>query len=278
MRPRSLVLAALLPVVAYFGLYTWNAKTGIVDRITAVLGLDTAGWVFRPVRAVERSAREAWERYVYLVGVRQDNEDLRAQVRLLQEEVARLQEEAAEARRLAALLALPVPAGWERRGARVVAQHPGPGMVLDGLVLDVGLAHGVRGDAPVRAAVGLVGRVARAGRSFSQVLLVTAPVSRVPVVSQDGRVPGVVCGQGPGEPLDVRYVPLGQPVAEGEILVTSGMDGTLPRGIPVARVTAVGTGDGALFQKVEARPVVDLAAVEEVDVLLRPDAAPEARP
>lgn len=270
MRPRLIILAVLLPLVAYFGLYTWNAKTGVVDRLTAVLGLDAAGWVFRPGRAVERGVRDIWERYIYLVGVRQENEDLRAQVHALQEEVVRLREQAAEARRLAELVALPEPQGWERQGARVVAHQPGPGMVLDALVLDVGLSSGVRDDAPVRAAAGLVGRLARAGRSFSVVTLITAPSSRVPVVSQDGRVPGVACGQGPDAPLEVRYVPLGQHMAEGELLVTSGMGGMFPRGIPVARVTAVAPSEDALFQKVTAQPVVDMAALEEVVVLRRP--------
>ncbi len=273
MRPRALVLAVLLPLVVYVGLYTWNAKTGVIDRLTAVLGLDVAGWVFRPGRALERGGRELWERYVYLVGVRQENEDLRAEVRALQEQVAQLSEKSAEAKRLAALLALPPLEGWERRGARVVAQRPGPGMVLDGVILDVGHAHGVHEDAPVQAAAGLLGRTTRVGRFFAHVLLVTAPVSRVPVISQEGRVPGVVCGQGADEPLDVRYVPLGQPVAVGELLVTSGMDGVFPRGIPVARITAVSVGEGALFQKVEARPVVPIDAVEEVVVLQRPQAA-----
>ncbi|MEJ5242470.1 MAG: rod shape-determining protein MreC [Desulfomicrobiaceae bacterium] len=280
MRPRLIILAVLLPLVAYFGLYTWNARTGVVDRLTAVLGLDAAGWVFRPGRAVERGVRDIWERYIYLVGVRQENEDLRAQVHALREEVVRLREQAAEARRLANLLNLPEPQGWERQGARVVAHRPGPGMALDALVVDVGLSSGVRGDAPVCAAAGLVGRVARSGQSFSVVTLITAPTSRVPVVSQDGRIPGVVCGQGPDAPVEVRYVPLGQQVREGEILVTSGMDGRFPRGIPVARVTAVAPSADALFQKVTAQPVVDMAALEEVVVLRRPEppSANETRP
>lgn len=269
MRPRFLILVVLLPLVAYFGLYTWNAKTGIVDRLSAVLGLDAAGWVFRPGRVVERGVRDVWARYIYLVGVRQENEVLRAQVHALQEDVARLREQAAEARRLAEIVALPEPEGWGRQGARVVAHRPAPGMLLDALVVDVGLSSGVRADAPVRAAVGLVGRVARTGRSFSVVTPITAPTSRVPVVSQDGRIPGVVCGQGPGAPLEVRYVQLGQHLAEGELLVTSGMGGMFPRGIPVARVTAVGPSEDALFQKVTAQPVVDMVAVEEVVVLRR---------
>jgi rod shape-determining protein MreC len=273
-RPRVVVLVVLAAVVVYFGLYTWNAKTGYVDRFVAVVGLDGAGSIFRPGRALERGLREAWERYIYLVGVRQENENLRAQVAELTEEVARLREAAAEARRLRGLLAMPDVAGWQRQGARVVAHRPSPGAVLESLIVDVGRAQGVAEDMPVQTPGGLLGRIWRAGRAFSQVLLVADPLSRVPVVSQERRVPGVVCGQGSGVALEVRYVAVGQPVAVGEILVTSGLDGAFPRGIPVARITAVRSEDGALFQRVEAQPLVDAEVVEEV-VVLRPESRVE---
>jgi rod shape-determining protein MreC len=51
-------------------------------------------------------------------------------------------------------------------------------------------------------------------------------------------------------------------------MVTSGLGGLFPKGIPVARITAINQPRDALFQKVLAEPVADLGGQEEI-LLLR---------
>ena len=63
------------------------------------------------------------------------------------------------------------------------------------------------------------------------------------------------------------------PVTAGEILITSGLDGKYPKGIPVAKVLKVAPSDYTQFMAIKAEPLVDLQHLEEV-LLLEPTGAP----
>jgi len=84
---------------------------------------------------------------------------------------------------------------------------------------------------------------------------------------QRTRVTGIVVGN-LGAGLRVRYLPLLADVVVGDEVVTSGMGGIFPKGIPVGRVTAVERTSGALFQEAVLQPKVDLGRLEEVVVLM----------
>lgn len=206
------------------------------------------------------------------MGVRQENDDLREKIKTMSAELAVLRERAAEADRLARLLMFSPPPGWVREGARVVAQRLGPSSALETLLIDKGETDGYGVGAPVLTPEGVVGRVLRAGRSLSTVLLISDLNSAVAVLGQDSRSAGILMGGGPGQPLQVHYVPLNAPLLDGELLVTSGVDGIFPKGLPVARVTKVEASHVySLFQEVEAQPLVDIQRLEETLLLRRPE-------
>ena len=100
LRFKRLVLFFFLPLFLYFSIYTWNWKTGYLDRLAALTGLEVTGWILAPGRWLQSNVDEFWSRYVYLVGVRQDNEDLVLRVRELEQELARISEKAKSADRL----------------------------------------------------------------------------------------------------------------------------------------------------------------------------------
>ena len=270
-RFRYLLFFFFLPLFFYFSMYTWNWKTGHLDRLAALTGLDLAGWILAPGRWVQSNVDEFWSRYVYLVGVRQENEDLILRVRELEQELGRVSEKAKSADRLASLLRFSPEAAWEKRGARVIGQRLGPNAILETMLIDVGTANGVRPDDPVVSTRGVVGRIAKPGLHFSTVLLLSDVSSRIPVITSDGRVPAIVQGQGPGALLEVKFIPRNDPVNPGEILLSSGQGGVFPKGIPVARVVEVTPADVSLFQKVYAEPLLALRYYEELLVLNRVD-------
>ncbi len=270
-RIKYLVLFFFLPLFLYFSMYTWNWKTGYLDRISSFIGLEVAGWVLAPGRWVQSNADEFWNRYVYLVGVRQENEDLGLRVRELELEVIRLSERAKAVDRLTSLLRFTPEPNWEKRGCRVIGQKLGPNAILETMLVDVGTSHGVQPNDPVISTKGVVGRIAKPGLHFSTVLLLTDATSRIPVISQTGRVPAILQGQGQGAFLEVKFIPRNDPVIPGEILLTSGQCGVFPKGIPVARVVEVTPADVSLFQKVYAEPLLALRYYEELLVLTRTD-------
>jgi len=259
-------------------MYTWNWKTGVLDRLAAMTGLDIAGWVMAPGRWVQNNVDEFWSRYVYLVGVRQENEDLVIRVRELEMEVARLSEKAKSADRMTSLLRFSPEPSWEKRGGRVIGQRLGPNAILETLLIDLGTAQGIRANDPVISPRGVVGRIVKPGLHFSSVLLLSDATSRIPVITGDGRVPAILQGQGPGAFLEVKFIPRNDPVSPGELLLSSGLGGVFPKGIPVARVVEVTPADVTLFQKVYAEPLLALRYYEELLVLSRTDGFDHADP
>lgn len=251
----------------YLGLFTWNIRTGYVDTLASHTGLELTRWVLSPGRWLWSRVSLFWERYVYFVGVRQELSALREEHAKAMEELVTAREEAARARRLSELLALVPPPEWTREAARIIAHRLGPNAVLETFIIDKGRRQEVDVNTPVVAAEGVVGRVLRASMSAATVLLVTDPNSRIPVVSQRTRTQAILAGRGAGTPLVLQYVSLSAGIEEGETLVTTGLEGIFPPGLPVGRVTKVSHESGSIFLEAQAAPLFDMDRIEEVALL-----------
>ena len=222
-----------------------------------------------PGKWVNEQVSSFWTRYLYFVGIRQQNDQLRVELDAAKQELAGLREYASEVERLRQLLSLTPPVDWTRLGARIISHRLGPNAALETFLIDKGSAHGVTVNAPVVSPDGVVGRVLRISPTAATILLITDPNSRIPVVSQKNRTQGVVKGEGPTKELTLQYVPQGAPIEEGEILVTSGLEEIFPKGLPVARITTVGRSGSSLFQLINAQPLFSPRQLEEVGLLFR---------
>lgn len=274
MTPKRVAVFLIAGLFVYLCLYTWNLRSGHLTRMSTYSGLDSVGLVIRPGMWMGGKTGDFVERYVSLVGLKQQNEELEAEVKALRLENMTLRERAEATARVEKLLGFPEPPGWKREGARVVAHRVGPTAILETILVDRGKLSGAVEDTPVLCTEGVVGRIYRAGFSVATVLLLTDPSSRIAVVGSDNRATGVVYGMGEGEKLVVKYVGLKSTIEPGEILLTSGMDGVYPKGLPVAKVSGVKREEGTLFMEVQAIPLVDIPRLEEV-LLLKRAAKPE---
>jgi rod shape-determining protein MreC len=272
--PKKIAIFLVAGLFVYLSLYTWNLRSGTLTRLSTYSGLDSVGVALRPGKWFGAKFGEFVERYVSLVGLKQQNEALEDEIKNLRLENMTLREHAEATARVERLLGFPEPPGWKREGARVVAQRVGPTAILETILVDRGKMSGAVEDTPVLCPEGVVGRIYKAGLSVATVLLLTDPSSRIAVVGRDNRAAGMVYGMGAGEPLVVKYVGLKSTIEPGEILVTSGMDGVFPKGLPVARVTAVKREEATLFMDVQAEPLADPPHLEEV-LLLKRAAQPE---
>lgn len=235
-----------------------------MDAITGKTGMEIVSWLGWPLHWTRDKAVTAWDRYIYLVGLRQENDQLKAEVADLYLQMTRLHEDAAEVTRLRSLHSFSAPETWDIEGARVISKKFGPHAVVDSLLVDKGTARGVTTNTPVITPQGVVGRVLRSSPGISQVLMVYDPNSRIAVVSRNHRTQGILVGQGPDNYLHMQYVPLNDDLEEGEVLITSGMDGVFPKGLPVAEIRKIARSSVSLFQTVQATPLVDLRNLEEV--------------
>jgi rod shape-determining protein MreC len=274
-KPKKIAVVIVAGLFVYLSLYTWNLRTGHLDALSSFTGLDISSFILRPGQWASEKVVGFWERYIYLVGLKQKNDELvQHNAQLLRQNMI-LNSEARSATRLEQMLGFTPPARWDFSGARVVAHRMGPAGALATLAVDRGSASGVEADMPVVSLDGVVGRILRTGAAASTVLLLTDANSRIAVLGEHNRSPGMLSGQGYGEPLVLRYVNLNAIIDPGELLLSSGLSGIYPKGLPVARVVKVRRSDISLFLTVEAEPLVDVAGLEEVLLLKRiPDAVP----
>jgi rod shape-determining protein MreC len=93
------------------------------------------------------------------------------------------------------------------KAGRVVAARFGPHAVVESLLVDKGTRVGVVENTPVITPLGVVGRVLRGSRTFSSVLLITDPNSKVAIMGRDNRTQGILVGNGPQRELQMQYVP-----------------------------------------------------------------------
>lgn len=158
--------------------------------------------------------------------------------------------------------------GLELRGAQIVGRVIGQesNNFLEYLNLDLGSRHGIEVGMPVVTDQGLVGRISEVNSAVSKVLLITDSSSAVNAILQSSRVNGVVSGN-PGGNLQMDYLPQGNQLSPGEIVLTSGIGGKFPKGIPIGQVIEINQRDIDVFQQAVIRPTVDFASLELVAVV-----------
>jgi rod shape-determining protein MreC len=123
----------------------------------------------------------------------------------------------------------------------------------------------VRKNQPVATPDGLLGRVLEASGRWGKVQLVTDRSSNVGAMVERTRRQGMIRGMGEGG-LQLLFIPIQAELRVGDRVVTAGIDGIYPRGLPVGTITAVEPGDD-LFYRVEVEPAVDFTRLEQAYIL-----------
>ncbi len=124
---------------------------------------------------------------------------------------------------------------------------------------------GVRRNQPVVTPDGLLGRVVGVTGRYAKVQLVTDRASSVGAMVERTRRQGLVRGAGRGA-LALDFIPLQEDLQPGDRLLTAGIDGIYPRGLPIGTITEVAPGEG-LFHRVAVSPAVDFARLDHAYVL-----------
>lgn len=225
--------------------------------------------------AIDRSVMAVWERYLALRGIEEENRRLRREIQYVKGQNDQLQALAADTRRLAALLEFKERTSVQTLAARVIGRDSTNW--YRAMVLDKGELDGVRAEMGVVTPAGVVGRVVKATRSTSVVLLVSDPNNAVTGLIQRTREEGIVEGTAEGR-ARLKYVPLLSTVRAGDTVITSGLTGGFPKGIMIGVVNRIEKEEGALFQSAEIVPDVDLSRVEEALIITSSNPVPQSGP
>ncbi len=188
--------------------------------------------------------------------------ELEAESAQLQDRIIALQEQAAEAEVLGALLNYARTRPESRYlSTNVIGLDPSPFIrsINIGAGSDRGVLHGM----PVLTDEGLVGRVTEVTAATSRVQLITDPASAVNVLLQGSRADGLLAAQPNGE-LWVELIDQNANVEPGELVLTSGLGGAFPADIPVGHVVSVRRRDFELFQRAVIQPTVNFDELEIV--------------
>jgi rod shape-determining protein MreC len=262
-RARSLLVAVVLAHVLIISAQVATPSGPSLLRTTAVAVVtefQEASW------RVAGAIHTVWDGYAALRGVHEANARLAQENTELRVQLQQARASAAGAHELRALLDLRPQVSWKTAGAEVVAGSLSPD--FRAITIDKGLSDGVARDMPVINAAGVVGRVALpAGRTATVQLLVDRSAAAAVRIERT-RTEGIAMGNGAGT-LRLEYLSATADVAEGDTVITAGIDGVYPPGLGVGRVERVERA-GPAYRRVIIRPFADFSRLETVLVLLAP--------
>ncbi len=181
-----------------------------------------------------------------------------------------LEEENKQLRRL-----LKARDGFQGNVALAEILYSGRDLFSRHIVIDKGRQDGIKPGQAVVDNIGVIGQVTRAYPFASEVTLITDKDQTVPVEVVRNGLRAVVFGAGePGE-LELRYMPVNVEIQTGDELVTSGIDGTYPYGLPVAVVSKIERNAAYAFARIFCTPNAGVDKHRQVLVLSSQTQIPE---
>ena len=234
------------------------------------------------VERVARPFRDAWGWTKDLFNARSENEELRAENELLQQQVIQNESALQQNVLLQQLLEYrdspSFPADFDGISAEVIAR-PSSAFEQE-IVVSAGSSDGVERNAAVVTADGFVGTVTEVTGSAARVRLLTDESSAVSSVDLRTRASGVVVHGQSGNSLVLDRVSKRENVRVGDEIVTAGwrtggLASLYPKGILIGRVSFVGGLSTDLWQQVLIESDVDFAALDSVLVLVPKRPTPE---
>jgi len=262
-RHRPLALLATL-VVAQILLLAFQIKRNSNVRLIRY-------WASEIVTPGEKGASstfsgigDIWSGYIALRGAHAQNLRLQQELGQLELRNQELESQAAEAKRLSALLDFreahqeaPMLAAQVIGGSADPSSHT--------LFINKGERSGIRRNDAVITPTGIVGKIVEVTPGTAQILLVNDRDSGVGALFSDTRTQGILKGDGDPEPV-MAYVTNDEKVHPGEVILTSGEDRIFPKGLLIG--TVAGSKPGYPFQTIYVNTAARLDRLEDVIVLL----------
>jgi len=257
-------IIVVLFVVAVLLFFIPSEETGFFRKVTLDVVAPGEGVIGSAFQEVENT----WKRYIFLVGLEEENRELRQRVAALSGEVNASREMLLECVRLRSLLGLKNSMDLPTVAARVVGRNRA--FLFKSFVIDKGTADGVKVGFPVVVAGGVVGRIIEASWNTSKVLLIVDYNSRIDAFVQKSRIRGILEGCRDLTCV-LKYVPRTEEVSVGEPVVSSGLAGVYPKGLLLGRIEEVKKEEAGLFQEIKVSPIVNVEKIEEVIVIVGKD-------
>jgi len=225
--------------------------------------------IFSPVEEVVsefiESIRGYLEMYIFLVGTKSENLILKRELKKMEKLKSSFEELKRENKRLKELLSFREEEGIKCFGATVIFR--GASSRSNTIFLNKGERDGIKKNMVVISPEGIVGKIVKNTKSISLVHLITHPASAVDAILQRTRDRCVFQG---GVPCKLKYLDDKADARVGDIIISSGLGGIFPAGLPLGKIVKVSKEDSGVFLNAEAIPLADLSHLEEVLILENP--------
>jgi rod shape-determining protein MreC len=217
-------------------------------------------------------ARSAGEFFDSRAELREENVRLKSE--LLQAAQAQQAQAASkqEAERLQKLLQIAQASPIKAQAARVV--YLGRDPFSQKAFIDRGATQSFEPGSAVMDELGLLGQLTRVHPQFAEVTLLTEKDFAIPVKIERNGMHALLYGRGPGKAPELASVASNADVREGDMLLTSGIDGLYPGNVRVARIASVQRDAVNPFARIECLPAASIAGADAVLVLDKPVALP----
>jgi rod shape-determining protein MreC len=262
-RPQ-LVALVLVMLVA---LILLNLPSHAASRLKLAVGT-----LFLPLFGLANSSHQVTERAGDALLPRSEllrqNEALRRESQTRRIESIESAENARENARLRQLLGWQQKGPWKLKLANVILRDPANWWRT--VQINLGSRDNIRVNLPVLTPEGLVGRVASVSFNRSQIVLLGDPNCKVAaLVENEARDTGILESAGPleGSLLNLVYLSKDASLKPGQNVVTSGLGGLFPKGIPIGRIVDSRQIEYGLSTTARVKLGANLSALEEVWVL-----------
>ena len=260
--PRSLIVRSVISL-ALFVLGVREGDSGLLHGVRGVF--QTVATPARVVGSVVASPVSGISNVVgNLTADSQTLSDLKAENDDLKAQVARLTEYEDEANTLTDLLQLRNQYSLDSTAARVIARSTDSWSST--ITIDKGTTSGIQTGMPVMTSTGVVGQVSECGPTTATVRLITDESSGVSAKVQSSGAQGQLQGSADGT-LHLNLIRTDQQVSTGDSVVTSGLGGVYPKGLPVGTVSNVTKSSGSLYYDITVEPLASVGSLEEVLVI-----------
>jgi len=223
----------------------------------------------RTALAPVESAGRIGDYFESVADLQRDNNELRAEKLRDAQDLLTLQSLRAENAQLRGLLHARERAKPDAIFAEII--YAGRDPFSRTVIVDKGATQGVERGQPVIDTTGLVGQVTRVQPLVSEVTLVTHKDHSIPVQVVRNGLRAVAFGAGDGASLELRFLSANADVQNEDLVVTSGIDGVYPPGLPVGKVVRIDRDATQSFARILIAPAAGTGQHRAV-LVLRPRA------
>ena len=264
--PRRPTLLFIVVLSLLFVLMSVSSQTRYVGE-TRTLFERTVMTIFSPVPKLVNwfggTTRDMYHGYLDMRRAVDENVQLRRKVASLMTENLKLRQSEGDLRRLRSLLAYSEQFSMQTSMAQTIMLDTAGR--FKSIIIDRGSADGVEVNDVIANANGLIGRVVLTTKDLAKVQLITDSNCSLGALVERTRRQGVIRGDGTTN-IRMFDIPSLADIQPGDKVLTAGIDGIYPRGIPIGIIARAEAGQ-SLFKTITVKPSVDFGTIEEVIVI-----------